>query len=87
MVEASIRARGASSNALGGYGFVQDVESDGTRAKSFRAFSTNLVQRALNCRVIIGVRNRNLQSSSGEHKAPKFLKSLLEGLGYPEGTQ
>ena len=33
--EASIRARGASSNALGGCGLVQDTESDGTRAKSF----------------------------------------------------
>ena len=46
MVEASIRAEGASSNALGGCGFVQAAESDGTHAKLFRAFSTPLARRA-----------------------------------------
>jgi hypothetical protein len=42
MVEASIGAEGASSNALGGCGFVQDAESDRTRAKLFRPRSARL---------------------------------------------
>jgi hypothetical protein len=46
MGEASIRAEGASSNALGGCGFVEAAESDDTRAKLFRAFSTHLACRA-----------------------------------------
>jgi hypothetical protein len=46
MGEASIRAEGASSNALGGRGFVKAAESDDTRAKLFRAFSTHLAGRA-----------------------------------------
>jgi hypothetical protein len=37
---------GASSNALGGCGLVQAAESDDTRAKLFRAFSTSLARRA-----------------------------------------
>ena len=49
--EASIGAEGASSNALGGYGFVQAAESsDDTRAKLFRAFSTTLAHRAATAR-------------------------------------
>jgi hypothetical protein len=48
MVEVSIRARDASSNALEGCWFVQDA--DGTRAKSFRAFSTPLARRAATVR-------------------------------------
>jgi hypothetical protein len=46
MVEASIGAEGASSNALGCCEFVQAAESDDTRAKLFRAFSTHLPHRA-----------------------------------------
>ena len=49
-MEVSIRAEGASSNALGGCGFVQAAESDDTRAKLFRAFSTPLARRAATAR-------------------------------------
>jgi hypothetical protein len=50
MVEVSIGAEGASSNALGGCGFVQAAESDDTHAKLFRAFSTHLARRAATAR-------------------------------------
>jgi len=45
MVEISIRARGASSNALGGCGSLKMPKVMGTRAKSFRAFSMPLPRR------------------------------------------
>jgi hypothetical protein len=44
------RADGASSNALGGCGFVQAAESDDTHAELFRAFSTPLARRAATAR-------------------------------------
>ena len=68
MVEASIRAEGASSNALGGCRFVQDAESEGARAKLFRALSTHLL-----CRSCIEVRKIY---PPGEHgQAPRLARA------------
>ena len=45
------RADGASSNALGGCGFVQAAESDDTHAELFHTFSTPLARRAATARM------------------------------------